>query len=330
MSKEYYEEIDILKGIAITLVVLGHSVILYPINLHEIFWCKTIYDFVRTMHMPLFFMVSGFCFSYKNKYGPYIWKKCKRIVIPYLVFNLIDMLPRAMFASLVNKPRSLGESIYSICCEGGAYWFLYSLFLIFLFFPLITKVVKTTGGKIALCAVCLGLKFVPGLPEIFLIKRTIYHLLYFVVGYCLKDVFSFRAAREKVEQYKALSIVLAVAIPISIAGLCMLYAKWDDNQLLGIPLAFMGVFAAMLISILLKKGIVKDHLVGFGKYSLQIYLLNGFMLTLTRTLMVSVLHIKIPAVIIFVNWFVNLVVSYYLIKWIFSRFRITRFMFGMV
>ncbi len=42
MSKKYYEEIDILKGIAITLVVLGHSVIVYPINLHDIFWCKLV------------------------------------------------------------------------------------------------------------------------------------------------------------------------------------------------------------------------------------------------------------------------------------------------
>ena len=329
MSKKYYEEIDILKGIAITLVVLGHSVIVYPINLHEIFWCKTIYDFVRTMHMPLFFLVSGFCYSYRDNYAEYIWKKCKRILIPYLVFNIIDMLPRALLSSLVNRPRDFGESIYSICCEGGAYWFLYSLFLIFLVFPLVLKMVKSNRAKIILCIVCLILKFVPGLPEIFLIRRTVYHLLYFVIGFTLKGNLTVEFTRNIVKKYGMLSKVLAIVLLFSIIALCPIYAI-EDNQLLGVPLAFMGIVAAVIVSVLLKEGIVRNHLIGFGKHSLQIYLLNGFLLTITRTLTVSVLHIQIPAVIIIVNWVGNLVVSYYMIKWIFSRFRITRFVFGMV
>ena len=38
MKKKYYEEIDITKRIAITLVVLEHLVIVYSIDLHGIFW----------------------------------------------------------------------------------------------------------------------------------------------------------------------------------------------------------------------------------------------------------------------------------------------------
>ena len=132
-----------------------------------------------------------------------------------------------------------------------------------------------------------------------------------------------------VNKNKKFSIALSIMLPLAVLILCPIYAI-EDNQLLGIPLAFMGIVTAVIVSVLLKQGIVRNHLIGFGKYSLQIYLLNGFLLTITRTLMVSVLHIQIPAVIIFVNWFVNLVVSYYLIKWIFSRFRITKFAFGMI
>ena len=65
-NKKHYVEIDVLKGIAIAMVILGHAVIRYPINLHEVAWTKAIYDWVETMHMPLFFMVSGFCYSYKG------------------------------------------------------------------------------------------------------------------------------------------------------------------------------------------------------------------------------------------------------------------------
>ena len=66
--KKYYEDIDILKGIAIILVIIGHAVILFPINLHEITWCNNIFKFVSISHMPLFFLISGFCYSYANDY----------------------------------------------------------------------------------------------------------------------------------------------------------------------------------------------------------------------------------------------------------------------
>lgn len=71
-TKKHYVEIDVLKGIAIAMVILGHAVIRYPINLHEVAWTKAIYDWVETMHMPLFFMVSGFCYRYTGNYRIYI------------------------------------------------------------------------------------------------------------------------------------------------------------------------------------------------------------------------------------------------------------------
>lgn len=33
---KHYKSIDILRGIAITLVILGHAIIVFPINLHDV------------------------------------------------------------------------------------------------------------------------------------------------------------------------------------------------------------------------------------------------------------------------------------------------------
>lgn len=129
------------------MVILGHAVIRYPINLHEVAWTKAIYDWVETMHMPLFFMVSGFCYRYTGNYRIYINKKIQRILIPYVIFNLIDCVPRALLGILVNRPRPIGESIVSMLLYGGEYWFLYVLMSIFLVFPLIEKV---TANRIIL------------------------------------------------------------------------------------------------------------------------------------------------------------------------------------
>lgn len=40
--KERFSKIEILRFIAMILVLIGHTIILFPINLHEISWCKAI------------------------------------------------------------------------------------------------------------------------------------------------------------------------------------------------------------------------------------------------------------------------------------------------
>ena len=57
--KKYYEQVDILKGIAIILVILGHAIIMFPINLRNIAWCGFTYQFIIISHLALFFIVSG-------------------------------------------------------------------------------------------------------------------------------------------------------------------------------------------------------------------------------------------------------------------------------
>ena len=66
MNKKRIASIDYLKGIAIILVLLGHSIIQYPINLHENDVCRTLYEWICTIQMPLFFFASGFCYSYNG------------------------------------------------------------------------------------------------------------------------------------------------------------------------------------------------------------------------------------------------------------------------
>lgn len=122
------KEIDILRGIAIILVLLGHAIIVYPINLHEILWCKVLYTWLSTVHMPLFFLVSGFCYSFgKNGYKEFCWKKTKRLLIPYICFSIFDMLVRVILSSFVNQQRGLLESLKDMVFYGGVLVFVCAL-----------------------------------------------------------------------------------------------------------------------------------------------------------------------------------------------------------
>lgn len=69
---------DILKGIGILLVVLGH------ITRNDILG-RCIFSF----HMPLFFVLSGILYKEKEQF---VYKQFKALIFPYLVFSILSFL----------------------------------------------------------------------------------------------------------------------------------------------------------------------------------------------------------------------------------------------
>lgn len=124
-----YREIDILRGFAIVLVILGHAIVVYPVNLMNVAWCKSAFSFVITLHMPIFFGIAGFCFHQNKSYTYMVKKKFARLLIPYIVFNLMDMFCRLAFSELVNRPSSVRDSIYKILFHWWRYGFCMYCFL---------------------------------------------------------------------------------------------------------------------------------------------------------------------------------------------------------
>ena len=58
-SKSRLIEFDILKGLGILFVILGHSVPDFPVNLRADFLSGTIEKLMYSFHMPLFFICAG-------------------------------------------------------------------------------------------------------------------------------------------------------------------------------------------------------------------------------------------------------------------------------
>ena len=67
--------IDVLKGIAIVCVILGHTFI-YG-------------DRVYYFHMPLFFLIGGYLFKRGQSWMHLLRKTTKRIVFPFIVYLLV-------------------------------------------------------------------------------------------------------------------------------------------------------------------------------------------------------------------------------------------------
>jgi fucose 4-O-acetylase-like acetyltransferase len=123
MSDERDHHIDALKGVAIILVVLGHSIqINDPQYDHNL-----LFRIVFSIQMPLFMFLSGFIVLTQLHYSylDFIRKNSIRLLIPFLVWHLIGygLIPSNQEASLATHFLNL------IKAPGIGLWFLWVLFL---------------------------------------------------------------------------------------------------------------------------------------------------------------------------------------------------------
>lgn len=77
-----YLWLDIAKGIAIILMVLGHTSIPHELS-----------NFIWAFHMPLFFIASGYTTNWgKRSFMQFILHKTKTIILPFVIYSVILLL----------------------------------------------------------------------------------------------------------------------------------------------------------------------------------------------------------------------------------------------
>lgn len=85
--KSRENEVDVLKGIGILFVIIGHQG-------SPLFGGNSILEYVYTFHMPLFFIVIGYLSINVSRYsfGTFFKKRVYGLLIPYLLFFLFSFL----------------------------------------------------------------------------------------------------------------------------------------------------------------------------------------------------------------------------------------------
>lgn len=314
---KYYDEINRLKGVAILLVLLGHSVIFTPVNLMEVNWCKTMYNYIYIFHMPLFFIISGFLYKYKDNYKIYILSKVKRLLIPYVIFNIANLLLRHSFPQFINRNNTLGRDIYDILLSGGEYWFLYTLFMIFLIFPIIEKKIDSKINCIIILIILVILRSLD-LTYIFRVDELVKNIFYFILGYKIKNIYNLKYKKIIKNKYFILcSTIIFITIGII-----------PKNIITLIVGALSGCILAYNIVMILPYNNINKFLSYCGTYSLQLYLLNGFILVPARIIIVKILSISNPIIIVSSIFIINIVVGLIVIKYIINKSKVLSYMCG--
>lgn len=184
--------VDYVKVFACILVALGHFFMSMNVSGiitdSEIFnWFKmTIYLF----HVQLFFVCSGYLYqkySHVNSLSGWkknIIRKGLALGIPYFTFSIITWTLKTAFATSVNsKIGGLWKILF--ISPTAPYWYLYSLFFIFVFVP-VFKNKKMMYIGLMLAMVFKFLSMMPGLHiHVYILSTVMINGIWFVIGMCI-------------------------------------------------------------------------------------------------------------------------------------------------
>lgn len=149
MEATHYAFVDILKGIAILLIVYGHII---PGAVPFVtYW-------VSTFHIPLFFFVSGLLFNsikYKDNLFRFFKNRAKGLAFPFLVFSIIVALG---YYYVIEDYYSFLIGLITTGWGGYALWFVPVLIMVEIAFYPLSKMRSTL--VLACIIICAILSFI--------------------------------------------------------------------------------------------------------------------------------------------------------------------------
>ena len=209
-AKEKILEYDIIRVIAVILVVLGHCTyrtiitdyggysliqnidLITPLGKIVFTIFKSITAFIFTFHMPLFFVLSGALFSNSLNRGKYktlkelVVNKGKRLLIPFFIVTLLYAVPIKYISGYYSKSTNLFKDIFvgQILMQGNTHlWFLPTLFCIFCIIYILHRFKLP---KILIIVALFLLNFFSFFPKISLLDHISLYLMYFYIGFCFE------------------------------------------------------------------------------------------------------------------------------------------------
>lgn len=268
MIKERNETLDCLKGIAILLVMFGH------VQVHNQMTDPYVYDVIKSLQMPLFFLISGYLAGAGTKVEnvrQYRERVCRRAVaylLPFfswLTIQHITYVPRAWKTALFQLDYGL--------------WFLMTLFLftwIAYTAQLVQAKVKSEWGLWAVifggCGLILG-AYLAGVTFLSPSLLVIYLPYYVSAYFCglhpefLTDriPLSFRRRAAYADGLVFLGLAAFLDL-VTVTGIWMLSVQTIAS--------FLGCLAVIQLAMDWKGKRIRKKLAWLGHYTLEIYVLH--------------------------------------------------------
>ncbi len=190
--------IDSARGIALLLVIFGHT--FRESMCGEYPLCDFAYLFVYKFHVPLFFILSGICFSIAFKCDAelgtykYLKRKGRSVLLPwllysvfiYLIYFAVSVLP--FISGVFGECVPLTRYIKLMLCNENPYafhlWFLNTLFIFLVLIYLSDKYMKGISKyiKLALLVILPVIYTLWAGKQVWVIKAVFQQMPYFIIG----------------------------------------------------------------------------------------------------------------------------------------------------
>lgn len=285
--------VDILKGLLILFVILGHSVS----NSH-------IKNYISTFYMPCFFILSGWFMKKKADLGIYTMKRVKSILLPYLFFSIIWILFCFLKNFIIETDFNIIKAFVSIFLPysgrtgGNVYnlWFLPCLFFSQIIIAVIIynkKILRLIGIFVWFLFLVLGI-----------IVELYCSLLYAISIASIFVFFGFIIQNYvliKIDNNANLWYVLSLVICLILNIVCFIVNVYCFNKTLDfsagsfgiLPVYLIGAISGSLFFILLFRKIKSfKPLEYIGKNSLVYYALHYVVLAVVGFLIERVIDIN--------------------------------------
>lgn len=203
-------EFDVLKGIGILLVLIGHAGLRGNLRM-------LIYGF----HMPLFFFVSG-CFFKPRPFGEFLRRDVRQLLVPWLTFVcflFMSFYVLSIYVSHSFSPLGLVKGV-NVLDEGCIYFYKNVWFLICLFFTrlLFWTLYKLLGGgmlKILTGVILYLLGYALQQKNVnipFFVDSACSMTLFYALGYAFKRY----GLHEKLRSWWAALLLLAAYVAVGL------------------------------------------------------------------------------------------------------------------
>jgi fucose 4-O-acetylase-like acetyltransferase len=276
--------VDIVKGIAIILVVYGHT---SQGLIHRGWWVTPgafFSDaFIYSFHMPAFFFVAGlFVVGSITKRGArrFTIEKLKTILYPYFLIVVLGAAinPLVERFKLSHEPFQWKAFLLNMA-DGDANWFLFVLFVC-LMVALLTVRVPAWLRFVAAALIGMTPPFGPPLTN-----QVLREFCFVAAGMWVGTHI------YRLERLRATTAALGFVV-LALLQIAMIYRYGFTTRWTYIELGLTGTAGLFLLARLLDKHSVGNGLAWAGRASLAVFLLSPYAQGATREILVRVFHTK--------------------------------------
>ncbi|MCR5419376.1 MAG: acyltransferase [Lachnospiraceae bacterium] len=300
-NKKHYDRLDIIKGVAIFLVILGHSIQCgsgAEYNRNQLFFDDVVFKLIYSFHMPLFMIISGFLFAKTSSGKTFLMvikSRTMRLLLPVFVWQTLLTL-----MSVVKNGSFDVMSYLSFCIEG--FWFLWSVWWATIVCSFVENITKSKKMRVCLHSAVILLSFIT--PDDFNFSLHKFMYISFLIGICAAKLNLENVNFEGIRKYMILAVFVFVFVLlfiffrresyIYVSGWTLLGREnWISILLWDIYRVLIGlVGSGILIYMVCLLGPTEKWIIlrNVGMNTSGIYILQTFANTLMMNYLASIQH----------------------------------------